>query len=470
MNRSAAIPIKAAYRRSSAEQRLLELLSLEVVLVSGLLVLHAVLALACSASPLITTGHAAVTLLYGLWAGVYAARLERVAVFGAYVAGSEVLWRMTGAWLPWEFGKYAIVLVFLLALVRTGKLNGPLPVFLFFILLLPSIVMPLANVTTDVLTDQLSFNLSGPLALMVSLWFFSHLRLSYAQLHRMLLALICPVVSIAVLALWGIVTAKELIFVNDSNFVTSGGYGPNQVSAVLGLGALAALLWALDNRIARSLKLLLFGLMLYLMTQAALTFSRTGLYLAGGGAALTIMFLFQERRLRLPLLGGLLLAAVVVGFILLPRLDQYTKGTLTKRFSDTTATGRGDIMREDWRIFSEYPIFGVGPGQAKYHLQGNYGSLGEHQVASHNEFARLLAEHGMWGLTAIAVLLYLSLQHFKRARTTKGRALNASMTFWSFGFLFATAMRIVAPSLIFGLTAAFILPEQEAAHEAEREA
>jgi O-antigen ligase len=461
MNRTIAAPIRTDYRQTAAENRLVEILNLEVVRVAALLALHAVLALGCALSPLIATAHAGATLLCGLWVATYSPRLERVAVFGAYIAGSEVLWRMSNALLPWEFGKYATILIFVLALLRAGKLKGPIAAFLFFILLLPSIVLPLANVTTEVLTDQLSFNLSGPLALMISVWFFSHLNLTYAQLHRLLLALTCPAIAIAVMALRGIVTAKELVFVNDSNFVTSGGYGPNQVSAVLGLGALATLLWALDHKVTRSLKMLLLGVMLYLMVQSAMTFSRTGLYLAAGGAALALTFLIQDKRLRRQLISGLAVLSILVGLILLPWLDKFTEGTLMKRFSDTKSSGRAEIMLEDWRIFSEHPFFGVGPGQAKYHLQGNYGSDGVHQVAAHNEFARLLAEHGMWGLTAILVLLYLGLQHFKLARTAKGRALNASMIFWSFGFLFTTAMRIVAPSLIFGLTAAFILPEPE---------
>src|SRR5205085_12507641 len=107
-----------------------------------------------------------------------------------------------------------------------------------------STIQSLSNVTTSVLTDQLSFNLSVPLALMVSVWFFSHLKVTPQQLHRILLALICPIIGIAVIALKGIVTAKDLVFINDSNFATSGGYGPNQVSAILGLGPIAALFWS----------------------------------------------------------------------------------------------------------------------------------------------------------------------------------------------------------------------------------
>ncbi|MBI1760309.1 MAG: O-antigen ligase family protein [Acidobacteria bacterium] len=466
MIRTVVIPLKApSYHRKTAREWVLELLNQETVRVAALLLLHALLGLVLNLSPELATAHAGLTLLFGLWLAVYAPRLEQVAMIGAYITGAEVLWRMSKSMLPWEFGKYATIAIFFVALLRLGKLKGPIPAFVFFILLLPSIILPLANVSTDVLMDQLSFNLSGPLALLVSVWFFSHLKTTAQQLHRILLALICPIFSVAVIALKGIVTAKELVFINDSNFAMSGNYGPNQVSAILGLGALMALYWALDGKLTRWLKLLLLAVALYLTAQCVMTFSRTGLYLALGGAALVTLFLIQDRRLRMQVLGGLLAILLLAGFVLLPQLDKFTEGALTKRFSDTSGSGRSEIMQEDWRIFSENPLFGVGPGQAKYHLLGRYGSDGEHQVAAHNEFARLLAEHGMWGLAAILVLVYLGLLHFKQARTAKGRALNAALLFWCFGFLFSTAMRVVAPSFLFGLTALFILPEKSENHE-----
>ena len=463
MIRTVVIPLrpipKPRPRRRTPQQWLLEMLNQETVRVPLILVAHGLLGLLINLSPALATVHAGLALLFGIWLAVYS-RLEYVACMGAYLTGAEVLWRMSKSMLPWEFGKYATFLIFFVALLRTGKLKGPIPAFLFFLFLLPSIVLPLANISTGVLTDQLSFNLSGPLALMMSVWFFSHLKVNAKQLNRILLALITPIFAIALIAFRGIATAKELVFINDSNFATSGNYGPNQVSAILGLGAMATLFWALDNKLPRGLRIFLLGVALYLAGQCVMTFSRTGLYLAVGGAALTILFLIQERRLRMQLIGGLCVVSILVAFVLLPRLDKFTEGSLTKRFSDTSGSGRSEIMQEDWRIFLENPLFGVGPGQAKNYLKGSYGSDGEHTVAAHNEFARLLAEHGMWGLAAILMMVYLGLQHFKSARTAKGRALNAALMLWCFGFLYSTAMRIVAPSFLFGLTAMFILPEK----------
>jgi hypothetical protein len=117
-------------------------------------------------------------------------------------------------------------------------------------------------------------------------------------LQRIFLALICPIVSIASIALFGILANTALSFNNSSNFATSGGYGPNQVSAILGLGALAAFLWIFDKSVSRWLKITLLTTALFLITQSALTFSRGGLYAAGASAILASLYLIRDRRLR----------------------------------------------------------------------------------------------------------------------------------------------------------------------------
>jgi hypothetical protein len=58
----------------------------------------------------------------------------------------------------------------------------------------------------------------------------------------------CPAVSIAALALFGILTNPDITFNTESNFATSGGFGPNQVSSMLGLGALSLLFFLGDRR------------------------------------------------------------------------------------------------------------------------------------------------------------------------------------------------------------------------------
>ena len=93
--------------------------------------------------------------------------------------------------------------------------------------------------------DQLSFNLAGPFALAVSVWFFGALRLTEAQRSRVLLSLAAPAVAVAAVAALRINHVTAIDFTTESNFATSGGFMPNQVSAALGLGAAAAGLLAL---------------------------------------------------------------------------------------------------------------------------------------------------------------------------------------------------------------------------------
>ncbi|MCG3161337.1 MAG: hypothetical protein JMDDDDMK_02505 [Acidobacteria bacterium] len=460
IDRSIATPVNLNRRQSAVSRLLSDQSLLDVIRVSLLLVAHILLGLSLSVAPSISNVHVIAVLAAGSWYALSQPRLERAAYLGAYITGAETLWRMTNADVFWETGKYAIAGVFILALLRTGRLKGPVMPFFFLMLMLPSLVMPLASVEESELRNQVSFNLSGPLALAISAWFFSHVKLSGPQLQKMFLALICPVVSIATIAVYKIVTATKLVFIDDSNLLTSGGFGPNQVSAILGLGSLMAFLLVLDRAVSRGLRIIFFLVSLSLIAQSALTFSRSGLYMACGGALLAVIFLIQDRRARFRLFAVIVTLFLTISFILLPQLDEFTGGALSKRFSDTRLTGRDNLAMADLQVFANHPVFGVGPGQTRHYRNPEFGR-GYSTAAAHTEFSRLLSEHGVFGLIAIIVLLFMALQNFRHSRTARGRAVAGSMTAWSLLFMIGAAMRLVAPSFVFGMTAATILPESE---------
>src|ERR1700733_3146201 len=79
---------------------------------------HVVLAMLMRAAPVIATVHAIACLLAGLLFAGTTRRIRNVSMVVAYFAGCEVLWRMTKAEVFWEFGKYSIVAVLLVALLR----------------------------------------------------------------------------------------------------------------------------------------------------------------------------------------------------------------------------------------------------------------------------------------------------------------------------------------------------------------
>jgi hypothetical protein len=407
---------------------------------------HAVLALAMVQLPLVSTLHAIATLAIGLWLAVATRQPERVVYVITYIAGAEVLWRMTQAQVFWEFGKYAVVAILSVTILRTGQFRGFALPFLYFALLLPSLVMPMAGASTEELRGQISFNLSGHLALMVSVWYCSQIRLSATSFYRSFLYLAAPVVGVGAVALMGTFNAAALRFGNESNFATSGGFGPNQVSAILGLGVLALFLFLVVEKKNRSLKIVFFVLMVGLAAQSAMTFSRTGLYTAGMAAAAAMFYLVRDARARMKFFGTLAVLFLVANYLLLPKLESFTNGTLLRRFQSTSLTGRDALILADLQVWSEHPIFGVGPGMA-IPLRAAF----HRESAAHTEFTRLVAEHGLFGLIAVLLLIGMALRHLRRTQTAQARAINVALTCWSFGFMAATAMRLVAPAVLFGL-------------------
>src|SRR5712691_6593978 len=63
----------------------------------------------------------------------------------AYIAGSEVIWRMTDAWVFWETGKYFLTLFCLLGLFRKRDKKIPFLPVLYFALLLPSALLTIEH-------------------------------------------------------------------------------------------------------------------------------------------------------------------------------------------------------------------------------------------------------------------------------------------------------------------------------------
>jgi len=195
------------------------------------------------------------------------------------------------------------------------------------------------------------------------------------------------------------------------------------------------------------LRVLLVGIALFLLAQSALTFSRGGLYDAAGtlGIALFLFARDGKRRLRLIVLTAILLFAAI--FVLLPRLDDFTGGALSSRFESVDLTGRDRIAWEELAYWAQNPIFGIGAGRTHEMVH----------AAPHTEFARLVAEHGIFGIGAMVILLILGLQNFKRAPERESRAVVASLIAWSCLFMLNAGMRLVAPSFMFGLSFVTVL-------------
>lgn len=426
--------------------------TLNALKVLAFLLLHIPLAILMSRVPTIATLHAFATFAVGLWWAVSAKPMEKVAYAGAYIVGAEVLWRMTGAKFFWEGGKYGIAAIFILSLLRHQRFRPKQITLVYLALMLPAIILTTFKLDLSASRDNVSFYISGHLAIVASIWFFSAQTLTRTQLQKLFLSIIAPITGVAAIATFGIVVVSSIKFTDESNLVTSGGFGPNQVSAIFGLGALLAFLYVLENRVNPKLKIAIFVVMMVLAAQSALTFSRGGLYNAAGAAILASFYLVRDARKRLKLLGVISLVMLIGYFLILPRLNAFTGGALATRFQDTDPTGRIPLIISDLGIWKDNFFLGVGLGQSR-DLRG----VLFRSASAHTEFSRMLSEQGVFGLLMIILLLRMAVQNLARARTPAGKALVAALLGWSFLFMFNAAMRLAAPAFLIGLSFATIL-------------
>ena len=410
------------------------------------ILLHAPLALAMRQFPDLATAHALGVFLLGLIWSVQG-RIYHLVYVTAYITGAEILWRSTEAAVFWEFGKYSVTFLLILALVRRGNLAQvkALPV-VFFLLLLPSI---LSSPTLD--RQAISFNLSGPLALSICSVFFCVFPLTTDHLQRILIAILSPVVGLATLASSSTIISSQITFGNRSNFVASGGFGPNQVSSMLGLGVIVALMLASHSRLRRNRvsRLIVFALAIWLTVQCLLTFARGGFLTAVGALLPAVVILLRDRRRRfaVPVLGAVFL--LVLAYKVIPELNDFTEGAFGERYSNFHTTGRVEIIEADLIAFKENPLFGAGLYQSK-----EYHRLTFRFSSAHTEYSRMLAEHGLFGLCAVILLGILSLQRYQRKLPPIRKAYVVCFTTWALLFMCHAAMRLVAPSYLFGLAGA----------------
>lgn len=410
----------------------------------SLIIAHSALAMVMHGNKTIATLHA-----FGTFAGVlivvfgrFNAKTTFVAAF--YVLGSEILWRMCGAAIPWETGKYAVVLLCGLSALRSLK-TRPFWPLLYFLLLIPSSLGILFDYSPDVAKRLLSFNLSGPLALAICLWWSVNRNLLLTDFACILRTALVPLSGVLTITLFS-TYSQQLVFTTEANFASSGGFGPNQVSALLGLGAALCFgLLAFGKENILLIRLVLFGLMGLFLMQSMMTFSRTGVYLAAGFMLSSGLVLLRTRRARIYLVLGAIIVGSVGGYLVFPRLDAYTGGMLAARYAETHTTGRSEIMEEEIEIFLNNPILGIGPGGAKAARRDFTG------FASHSEPTRLLAEHGVFGFLALGLLMWQVVKALLRPRPLVAKACVTGAAIWTAGFMLASGMRLVAPALILAL-------------------
>lgn len=426
------------------------------VLIVLAIVAELAIALASKNAPLLGLGHAVAVVTVGLYA-VARRNVLLVTCLIAYLVGAEVLWRQVNAPLYYLFAPYAVILLSAFVVIMViGKLGRDARLSVLYIaLLLPGAITTIRTAGSDS-RELIAFALSGPAALAALVAFMSQMSATRSAYRRILWTALVSAVGPLAIAVSDVASAVaqngSIKFTDQSNFITSGGFGPVQVSAVLGLGVLIALLLTLleSDRICR---LIAAVVAFAFAVQSLLTFSRGGMFSAAIALSALAITQARNRRMRNRVMVMVAVALSLGYFVVVPFLTDFTNGAFEKRFSDTQSA-RTQLAANDTQVFARNIVFGVGPGMIKFQRLGYdicklRSDKCAQEASSHTEYTRMLGEHGLPGMLAIVVMAVLAFRAV--AHAGRNRPYAVAFMAWAIAQMFYANLRVVAVPFAFGI-------------------
>lgn len=385
-------------------------------------------------------------------------RGNRAALWAGYFMGMEVFLRMTSTSFFWEIGKYGVITLLLTGLISDRvRREKPLPYVWYFLMLVPSILI-VDFPDFEIGRQQISFNLSGPLSLAVASFYFYKRKLTSIELTNLLRVMVLPLTVMLTYIILTTPDIETIRFSTQSNY-TASGFGPNQVSTMLGLGALVTGI-AIFYRI-RLTGFYLVDILIFtgFTLRGLFTFSRGGMVSAILALSLMVIFYFLFSSKVKGWLGyGLLFLVVVAGvsYVVWDYANEATNEMLKFRYlginpvnnkqDEDITSRRWDILQSELDAFAQKPVLGIGPGMEKYDM-----SLKVKKANSHSELTRLMAEHGLFGIVSLGILLMVPIRYIRKLPS---EAKPLAIAFFSLAILtmFHSAMRLAMPGFLYGLS------------------
>jgi hypothetical protein len=380
---------------------------------------------------------------------------NEVLMVASYIVGSEALLRMTEGTISYEASKYGVMIFMVIGMYYSGFSKNALPYWIYILLLLPGIILATEtlNLTTNIRTT-IAFNISGPICLGVTSIYAYQRKVTNETLNTIFLYCGLPIISTIVYIVLYTPDLKEVLINTGSNFDTSGGFGPNQVSTILGLGMFiffSRFILTSKTKVHFIVNVIIFSFILY---RGLITFSRGGI-ITGMVMILILIFIIYinsksnaKFKINFMIIFLTLLLTAVWIFT-----SNVTNGLIDKRYANQDVkgrekenqfSGREEIFNSEMDLFLENPIFGVGVAKGMEDRLDKTGLT----VASHNELSRTIAEHGALGIIALLIVFFTPIILYLDNK--QNIYVFCCILFWLLTINHA-AMRIAAPAFIYSL-------------------
>jgi|SRR5688572_24778654 len=385
-----------------------------------------------------------------------------IAATMVYIGGFELIARMTkcSPIIPWEASKYLFTVFCIMGYTIAAK-PATLKSYGWAIIALaiPAIFIDKSG---DVSTNEIIFNVLGIINIGMGVLFFSTIRIHRSELSDLISLMVYACISVLVYTIIKTPDLDDIEFSLGAKFATSGEFGSNQVSTVLGLGFFVMAVSFILNWQLASSRILDGMIAIAFFIQGLLTFSRGGMIAALLSLVVFLYFVMKSgyqagviairlKQLMIPLIAFIFLAMVYVnewtGGNLLLRYSGETYGTMLGTRDKNLATitsNRNIVFMNDIDLWFQHPVLGAGVGASKYLRSEGRG------IPAHVELSRLLAEHGILGLFIFILFLFTS-RHYYREPDMLVKALKLSLFSLAILTSFHSATRTFLTPLLISL-------------------
>lgn len=423
-----------------------------------LVVLHVILGILIYLFRPISTIYAIAIIGFGLYYVIKTQNKNNEVLYvAAYIVGSEVFLRMTSGNLLYESSKYGVIIFAVLGMYYSGFSKNAIPFWIYLLLLLPGVIIATETLNLDTnIRKAILFNISGPVCLGITSIYCYNRKIKLSQVNDILLAIGLPVLTTTIYLILYTPDLKEVLIGTGSNNATSGGFGPNQVATLMGIGMFVFFSRLLLDSKSKLIFIINLIVLFNITFRGLITFSRGGM-VTGFVMIISLLlyiYFYTKSKSRFNLIRLLFFMSIAF-FVTWLYTSNQTGGLIDKRYAnkdmagrtkESKLSGREDIWNSEIEDFVNNPVFGIGVAKALEIRQEKSGGL---IIASHSEISRTLGEHGTMGIIALLIVFFTPIVLFLDNK--QHIYIYCFLFFWLLTINHA-AMRLAAPALVYSLS------------------